>query len=118
MKKIRETVFTIEILSAEPLHFDEIFHGKFQKLQNYLKAILILQMPSNVGYPNKLLKNPLSFLQFTRKAQKAIFWSKMHFFVKFVIFAYKLLSFRILHLAYPKHVGTPIFGTIVDLSLR
>ena len=55
----------------------------------------------------KMLKNPFSFLQFTKKAQKAILWSRIHFFVKFVIFAGKLLSFRILHLACPKLVGTP-----------
>ena len=28
----------------------------------------------------KLLKNPVSFLQLTKKAQKAIFWSEIHFF--------------------------------------
>ena len=47
------------------------------------------------------------FLQFTKKAQKAIIWSKIHFFENFVIFDYKLLSFRILHLAHSKLVGTP-----------
>ena len=51
----------------------------------------------------KLLKIPFSFLQFTKKAQKAILWSRIHFFVKFVIFAGKLLSFRALHFADPKH---------------
>ena len=58
-------------------------------------------------FGEKLLKKAFSFLQFTKKAQKAILWSRIHFFVKFVIFAGKLLSFRILHLACPKHVGTP-----------
>ena len=52
------------------------------------------------------LKIPFVFLQFTKKAQKAILWSRIHVFVKFVIFAGKLLSFRILYLACPKHVGT------------
>ena len=46
-------------------------------------------------------------MQFTKKAEKAILWSRIRFIGKFVIFAYKLLSFRILHLAYPKLVGTP-----------
>ena len=55
----------------------------------------------------KLLKKAFSFLQFTKKAQKAILWSRIHFFEKFVIFAGKLLSFRILRLACPKHVRTP-----------
>ena len=50
---------------------------------------------------------PFSILQFTKKAEKAVFWSRIRFFGKFAIFAYKLLSFRILHLAYPKLVGTP-----------
>ena len=53
------------------------------------------------------LKIPFVFLQFTKKAQKAILWSRIHVFVTFVIFAGKLLSFRILHLACPKHVRTP-----------
>ena len=53
------------------------------------------------------LKIPFSILQFTKKAKKAIFWSRVHFFVKLVIFVGKLLSFRILHLACPKLVGTP-----------
>ena len=52
-------------------------------------------------------KIPFSILQFTKKAQKAILWSRLHFFIKFVIFAGKLLSFWILYLACPKHVGTP-----------
>ena len=53
------------------------------------------------------LKIPFSILQLAKKAEKAIFWSRIHFFEKFVIFVGKLLSFRILHLAYPKLVGTP-----------
>ena len=53
------------------------------------------------------LKIPFSILQLAKKAKKAIFWSRIHFFVKLVIFVGTLLSFRILHLAYPKHVGTP-----------
>ena len=53
------------------------------------------------------LKIPLSFLQFTKKAEKSNFMEQNTFFRKFVIFAYKLLSFRILHFAYPKLVGTP-----------
>ena len=53
------------------------------------------------------LKIPFSILQLAKKAKKAIFWSRIHFFVKLVIFVGKLLSFRILHLAYPKLVGTP-----------
>ena len=59
---------------------------------------------------NSCLKIPFSILQFTKMAQKAISWSRIHFFgkfEKFVIFACKLLSFRIWHLAYPKLVGTP-----------
>ena len=55
----------------------------------------------------KMLKNPFSFLQFTKKAQKAILWNRIHFFVKFVNFTGKLLSISILYLACPKHVGTP-----------
>ena len=50
-------------------------------------------------------KIPVWFLQFTKKAEKAIFWSRIHFFRKFVTFIGKLLSFRIPHLA--KLVGTP-----------
>ena len=53
------------------------------------------------------LKIPFSILQLAKKAEKAIFWSRIHFFVKLVIFVGKLLTFRILHLAYPKLVGTP-----------
>ena len=45
----------------------------------------------------KCLKIPFSFLQFAKNAEKGIFWCRIHFFVKFVIFAGKLLSFRILH---------------------
>ena len=61
-------------------------------------------------------------MQFTKEAQKAILWSRIHFFVKFVTFAYKLLSFRILDLAHPKLVGTHcslIFSKVgVDPLLR
>ena len=38
MKKIRETVFTIEILSEEPLQFDEIFSWKISKTSKLLKS--------------------------------------------------------------------------------
>ena len=41
------------------------------------------------------------FLQFTKKAQKAIFWSRIHFFVNVARFARKHF------LAYPKLVWTP-----------
>ena len=53
------------------------------------------------------LKIHYHFLQFTKKAEKAILWSRICSFGKFVIFAGKLLSFKMLHLANPKHVGTP-----------
>ena len=38
MKKIRETVFTFELHSAEPLHFDEIFSWKISKTSKLLKS--------------------------------------------------------------------------------
>ena len=55
----------------------------------------------------KLPKNSIFIFAVQKKAEKAILWSRIRFFGKFVIFAYKLLSFRILHLAHPKLVGTP-----------
>ena len=47
------------------------------------------------------------FLQFTKKAKKAIFWSKIHFFRKIARFARKLQSIRTLLLTHSKLVGTP-----------
>ena len=47
--------------------------------------------------------NPLIFLQFTKKAQKAILWSRIQFF-----FFVNVARFARKHfLAYPKLVGTP-----------
>ena len=39
MKTIHETVFTFELHSAEPLHFDEIF-SCIKKFQNYFRRHL------------------------------------------------------------------------------
>ena len=58
------------------------------------------------------IKIPFSILQLAKKAEKAILWSRIHFFVKLVIFVGTLLSFRILRLAYPKLVGTPCISDI------
>ena len=52
------------------------------------------------------LKIPFSFLQFTKKAEKAIFGAKYIFRKICNLCAGKLLSFRKLYLAYSKHAGT------------
>ena len=57
-------------------------------------------------------------MQFTKKAQKAILWSRIHLFVTFVIFAGKLLSFRILHLTNPKLVGIPCIFSNVGIPIK
>ena len=72
----------------------------FSNFKNWLNKLL----HETIGV--KLLKFHFHLLQFRKKAQKAIFWSKIHFDVKFVIFTAKLLKFRIIHLAYTKHVET------------
>ena len=81
---------------------DNGFVSNFSPISNNLLNKLLKRQ-----LEQSCLKIPFSILQFTKKAQKAILWSRIHFFVKFVIFTGKLLSFRILHLAYPKLVGTP-----------
>ena len=52
-------------------------------------------------------KIPFSILQFTKEAEKAIFWSRIWFFRNVAWFACKLLSIRTLLLTHSKLVGTP-----------
>ena len=59
-------------------------------------------------------KIPFSILQLTNKAEKAILWSKIHFFRNVARFARKLLSIRRLLLTHSKLIGTPCIRQITQ----
>ena len=68
-------------------------------LSNFSPIVLCSNLLSKLfEIGKKLLKNPFSILQFSKKAKKAIFWSKIQFFVNVARFARK---------KYPKLARTP-----------
>ena len=78
------------------------------KMELFLQlSYVVIHLANCLKLEKSCFKIPFSILQLTKKAEKAILWSRIRFFGKFVIFAGKLLSFKMLHLANPKHVGTP-----------
>ena len=75
---------------------------KMEFLSNFSPIVLCSNLLSKLfEIGKKLLKNPFSILQFSKKAKKAIFWSKIQFFVNFKSFKIGLVSPTIVHLHSP-----------------
>ena len=60
---------------------------KMEFLGNFSPIVLCSNLFSKLfAIGEKLLQNPFSFLQFTKKDWNSIFWSRIHFFGKRILF--------------------------------